>query len=277
MTNRRRKNRVGEWRNYYRFRRFQNVTTQLLLLAGLLGLLMSLLTWTTGAQSLRGLAQALNTYSNLALTLLAFVTVVATLAYVHVTQSILKEMIEARRAEVRPFVRVTLLTPEFKIDNEHEPRLLHMHVAVQIANHGRGPAIGVRVHVTVPCAQDESGMPKDWIGTDLQWSRPPILEAAGTLDGKAHVFMPEYELPEKFSEFVEIEARYEDTHQGLYCLRQYYDLFNYGASERKFMLTLRYEALYYFPYERRKSIRDTDMGEPLAWGEEPVHERKVSG
>lgn len=274
MFKRRPKTRIRQWRGYYQFRRVQRVISSAMLAGAALGI-GGLLIQTIGSEDSAALALALNPYANLVVALIAVVTAVATVAYVRLTYSILQETIEARRSEVRPFLRLSLGEPQVRVDNERERPLMFFDVPVKVTNHGRGRAVGVRVHITVPYTVTKQGNATDYIGTDVAWPREAVIEAGADFEGQASLFMPAFDLPEQIQEFLELEARFEDATQGLYCLRQFHDLFDFGASERKLLLTLRYEALYHFPYTRRNSVQDTDMSLSLAWGEVPVYERRI--
>jgi len=224
--------------------------------------------------SVKELAQRATAYSSIVLTLLTLVTVGATLAYVRLTRSMLLAMIEARRADVRPFLKLALGDLQVSLEEREEGTLLLLNITATMTNHGKGTAVGIKSEAIVPRAIDGDGLATEWLRTDVRWSPSNVLAPGDTIEGTASFFMPAYALPDRLSEFLELDTRYEDAHQGLYGLSHFFQLFNYGARTPKYALNPRYEALYYFPLEKRRSIRDREMSVSLAWGERPVYERR---
>lgn len=165
--------------------------------------------------------------------------------YAWVTYHMAGELIDSRRAALRPLLVFSLEDPEV---TDHEFARM-VRISMTLTNVGRGAAIRASARGTIP--YEPAGEQTQIVG-DVGPSPPPIF-AANASHACSWVGPLETSIDAECEDFFELDVTYEDTDGNVYQLLASYNLQIFPTFR-----TLRpnVEALYFLPFAKRRGLRE---------------------
>lgn len=169
----------------------------------------------------RTVSAALTAHGSLVNIALTATLAIITAFYALIPSATLKEMRVARAAANRPLVKIRL--GHFLVRNDagsSEP-LLRLEANASFANYGRGTAVDMRAHFSVPWKRsaDAEEFVSSQIGDAI-----PALEPGRHIEVPATSNVHQYAVSFPDKGFFEVDASFEDVEANLYVIKQFYDL-----------------------------------------------------
>lgn len=193
------------------------------------------------------------TYASLINLVLTVTLVAITAFYAWVTNHMATELIESRRASIRPLLAISIANPTFGPERDS---WRDMTFAITLSNVGRGTAVKTTMHGS---AEHDSGTERKGIKGAVNKPPPPMLFAPGaTYQGTLFLPLEIFEVKSR-QNFVEIDVAYEDAEGNVYQLLALFDLqvFSSYGSSREYLVPNR-EALFFLPFHRRSALREAN-------------------
>jgi hypothetical protein len=242
--------------------RFSNLTIKYLIpllsvAAVTLGIYFLIVKW----PEVKNFALRLKVFSDLLLTLLTAILVVITAFYAWITNRILVESKEARRANVRAMLWVSLDNPKF-VDMERQSDMKMFELQANVINYGRAAAVSLRMEYSV-----HSHWVDEWrefvsISSKVERESIPLLLASGD-SFDVDIRIPTSTYGKDYPGYLNFIIAYEDTDRNLYEMRQSYYLHSFArtipTSDRHALL-LETESLQFVPLDRRTFTSDVYKG-----------------
>ena len=168
-------------------------------------------------QLLEGAKDLAAQYSPLVNVVLTTFIVLLTGWYAFVTRSMWREMVEARRASVRPILDVVVDKPVLDHTNPEARRDLSSRV--RVSNFGRGPGYATRAEVSL---RYENERERTWISTPVDL--PDTLAPGSSKSAAFTIHTFPTPMDEHRAEFLRLAFRCRDAEGHYYLVSQTYDL-----------------------------------------------------
>jgi hypothetical protein len=194
----------------------------------------------------------LNAYGNLVISILTFFLVLITGFYALVTNKMLSQMREDKQSAIKPALWITVEAPEFHDNRYSGNGRKDFGTSIQIANYGKGAAVGVQTGYTIP---DEWKKDNMRIGTGS--IHPGLLTPGGVIVESLNIPTMAFDIEHNYPDYLRVKVLYEDTERNLYILEHSYYL-AFFHSHPKYYLNPESESLHFITFKDRKYLSPSD-------------------